>query len=107
MAMGLDHARKQWIATAIRTLENYGYVVVPKDRHVVLTVDKAVSGGLLEQMSAEDAKGLQERMGNAVAHEIGYGLRDLGAITKEDLGPDPDMRIYRWRYQARVILPKP
>lgn len=98
-------AKQQWIDEAIRVLRDNDYVVIPRERHRVLTVEKAVSTGLLENLTETDS--FQDHLDGVAAREIGYGLKDLGAITKEAFGPDPDYRIYRWRYQAGAILPKP
>lgn len=90
-----------------RALEQEGYVVIPRERHVVLTVEKAISGGLLEAMGPEEAPRFREYCDRQISYEMGHALRKHGAITKEDLGRDPDMYAYRWRYQAGIILPKP
>jgi hypothetical protein len=101
----LTEAMQKNIASLLR---QHGWVVIPKDRHVVLTVEKAVSAGLLEMMDGkEEAERFRDYCDRQIGYEMGHALREHGAITKEDLGRDPDMGAYRWRYQAGVILPKP
>lgn len=88
--------------------EKHGYVVIPRERHRVLTVEQAASASLLEMLQGpEEAASFRKHMDDAAARAIGPGLQDIKAITKEAFGPDPDQRIYRWRYRVGVILPKP
>lgn len=98
-------ASREWLK---RALEQEGYVVIPKERHVVLTVEKAISASLLEMMDGqEEADRFRAYCDHQIAYEMGHAMREHGAITKEDLGRDSAMAAYRWRYRAGVILPKP
>lgn len=103
--MTYTHEQLEHFAEVLRDRD---YVVIPRERHRVLTVEKAVSTGLLENLSDDfDAKNFEAYMDSCAARSMSHELMKIGAVTKDALGPDPDKRIYRWRYQAGVILPKP
>jgi hypothetical protein len=101
----VSYTHEQRVNNAKKLLRAEGYVVIPRERHVVLTVDRAVSVDLLEML--KDDKGFLEHCFDAVGSQIGREMARRGAITKEDLGRDGSpWAIQRWRYQAGIILPK-
>lgn len=94
-------------ARAKQLLFDLGYVVIPRERHRILTVDRAVSVDLLKALSAENLDSFHKHCADSVGREIGSELMRVGAITKEDLGRDRrPYSIQRWRYQAGVIIPR-
>lgn len=96
------------VAHAKQILRDAGYVVIPRERHVILTVDKEVSSDLLAMLKHESQlSAFQASCERSVGEQMGIEMMLKGAITKDNLGRDghPYAR-ERWRYQAGVILPK-
>jgi hypothetical protein len=99
---------KDWqIEHALQVLRDNGYVVIPRERHVVLTVRRSISWWELERMQgSEELKRFNEYIDGRVARDIGYEMLRKGAITKTDLGFDNLRTRHETEWQAGIILPK-
>jgi hypothetical protein len=94
----VDHAKQ--------ILRDAGYVVIPRDRHGVVRVERAMSVHLIEGMKeAAERKRLLEYEEGVAAQQIGRELMLTRAITRTDIGYDWGMHAYRRRWEASVILP--
>lgn len=89
---------------AKRLLRNNGYVVIPDDRRLILTVSRASSKALVETMSPELLPKYLFHCDQTAAFQLGKGLQDSKAIIKKDKG------LHDWGYHTEhsvgVILPR-
>lgn len=100
---------KDWqIEHAKQVLRDNGYVVIPRERHVVLTVQRSISWYEVEHLKkdVEGWKRLNEHIDYGVAREIGYAMLDKKAIVKTDLGWRDSYTRLATEWQAGIILPK-
>lgn len=94
-----------WAKTLLRA---NGYVVIQKERHVVFTVDRALSLLDYEHMRIDEEgwKRFNEHMDGNAAHQIGVELLNQGFITKDDIGWDASRTRHGTRYQRAAIKPR-
>jgi hypothetical protein len=87
---------------AKQILRDAGYVVIPRERHVVLTVGRSHDRWSFEQL--RDNEGYLRYESGNVASQFGIEMLRKGAIYTEDLGLVEDR--YERRWTAGIILPK-
>lgn len=92
------------IEQAKRILRNEGYVVIPRDRRLVLTVSRAISQLMVDKMAPEQRKCMHEHCDRSAAHALSQGLQDSKAILKQDKGLHDYG--YLTEYSIGVILPR-
>jgi hypothetical protein len=89
-------------------LRDNGYVVIPKERHVVLTVQRSLGWMDYDHLSkdAEGWKRFNQYIDERVAREIGTAMLHKNAITKTELGWREHYTRLATEYQAGIILPE-
>ncbi|MGY3589349.1 hypothetical protein [Bradyrhizobium sp. USDA 4350] len=93
---------------AKRILKDRGYVVIPRERHVVLTVHRSLSWLEHEHLSkdAEGWKRFQEHMDGYAARQMGIELSKAGFIVKNDRGWQQSYTRHLTEYQMAAIKPR-
>lgn len=91
---------------AKQLLFDLGYVVIPRERHRVLTVDRRVSAWVIENLrDKEQLESYRRFEEDTAARALGHELMKK-AVLKEDLGYDSYDNSYRRRWSAGVIIPR-
>jgi hypothetical protein len=91
---------------AKQILRDAGYVVIPRERHVVLTVNRTINADVIEMLKGSpDVASFQRYCDSSVGAEMGHMLMEK-AVVKTDDGYDSFMHAYKRRYQAGIILPQ-
>lgn len=90
----------------IAALKAEGYVVIPKERHVILTSSACIDRYLVERMQPEEAQRYNNFIKHRHSREIGWEILDKGYGLSVDHGLDPHMDGYRTTYSVGLILPK-
>jgi hypothetical protein len=88
---------------AKQILRDAGYMVIPRERHVVLKVDRSIDRFLVEQ--AYDTKSFLQYEEGVVAQALGRELMEK-AVRRTDRGLSADKHRYERRWETEVILPK-
>lgn len=113
-------AKDALIEEAKALLRKNGYVVVPRDRHKVLTVCQSIDWMFWDHLQSCDAKAaltgeprgnselgrFTEHVDYGAARQFGCELKDMGAIVKTDDGWDKLVTRRMWRYELGVIMPR-
>lgn len=104
----MPYYSKAELMLAAAELRQHGYVVIPRDRHLVFSVNRSVSWLELSHIEKdpENLKRFNEHMDSYSAREIGIAMMEAGAITKEDKGYDKTVTRHDTLYRAGVILPR-